>query len=142
MIAPIVDRMLSFNLGEPGRYIVELVQNNLFLFLTIFAIYGGTILYAKFIWSEYIPEKMKEFLNNKTEESKTPEELFQQWLIQRHKLPKYILVPTKNEWWVRPAAKMTGQEKMLFYNSKRNKLTEKERFFLVTKELGIFANRY
>lgn len=137
MLAPIVDRMLSFNLGAPGRFLVELIQNHLLLFLVVFAVYGGIVLYAKFIWSEYLPNKMKAFLENSTDERMTAEERFEYWLIQRQQLPNYILVPTQNEWWVKPAAKMSGQEKMLFFNSKKKKMSERERFALLAEELGL-----
>ena len=137
MFAPIIDRMLSFNLGKPGRFFVEVIQDHLLLFLVIFAVYGGIVLYAKFIWSEYLPEKMKAFLKSSTDENLTQEERFEYWLVQRQQLPNYILVPTKNEWWVKPAAKMSGQEKMLFYNSKNKKMSERERFSLLAEEMGL-----
>ncbi|MBL1229101.1 hypothetical protein IW492_07620 [Enterococcus sp. BWB1-3] len=137
MLAPIIDRMLSFNLGEPGRFFVELIQNNLLLFLIIFAVYGGIVLYAKYIWVEYLPGKMKAFLEKSAYEKMTADQYFENWLVQRQQLPKYILVPTQNEWWVKPAAKMSGQEKMLFYNSKKKKLSERERFSLLVEEMGM-----
>ena len=137
MIAPIVDRILSFNLGEPGRLIVGLIQNNLILFLVLFMIYGGILFYAKLIWSEYLPQKMKEYLQCSAHEKMTEAQRFDHWLTIRRQLPRYILVPTRNEWWVKPASRMSGQEKMLFYNSKKKKLTEQEHFALLAKEMGI-----
>lgn len=134
MLAPLLDRMLNFNLGLPGRFIVNLLQNHMLIFLGVFFLYGSVLLYAKFIWSEYLPKQMKQFVAAQTDPAVSQEELFQHWVDFRKTLPRYLVVPTRNEWWVKPAAAMTGQEKMLFYNSKKKKMTEQERFVLVLEE--------
>lgn len=135
MLAPILDRVLYFNLGSLGRSIVDVIQNNQWLFLTIFLLYGGIILYAKLIWSRYLPQKMYSYLKNTEKKNLSMEELYEGWLRYRKKLPQYILVPTHNEFWVKPAAKMTGTEQKLFYNSDRKKLNEKDCFILIAEKL-------
>ena len=131
MLGPILDRILNFNLGLIGQSIVAFVELNMTFFLIAFAIYGVLILYAKVIWVKYLPAKMRLFLDDNYSTSESPEKLFTRWLIERRGLPLYLLVPTKNEWWVKPLAKMRGDEKMLLYNSKSKKMTEKQRFCLL-----------
>ncbi|MGG5373327.1 hypothetical protein [Enterococcus sp. AZ196] len=135
MLAPILDRVLYFNLGSFGRMIVELIQNNKWFFLSMFLIYGGIILYAKVIWSHYMPKKMYSYLKSTELKNRSIEELYQGWLRYRKNLPQYILVPTHNEFWVKPAAKMTGTEQKLFYNSNRKKMNEKDCFTLIAEQL-------
>ena len=83
MLAPILDRVLYFNLGSLGRSIVDVIQNNQWLFLTIFLLYGGIVLYAKLIWSRYLPQKMYSYLKNTEKKNLSMEELYEGWLRYR-----------------------------------------------------------
>lgn len=136
MLAPILDRILHFNLGKPGQAAVKFLEDNIVLALTVFAVYALLMLYAKLIRVEYLPNRMKSFLKDHFTKDAENEELFKQWLDMRQSMPNYILVPTQNEWWVKPIAQMSGNEQMLFYNSKRKKLSEKEHFQLLLEEIN------
>jgi|GEM_PF-2620148 len=134
MFGPIIDRMLHFNLGKVGRAIVTLIQENMLIFLVLFIAYASCMLYAKYVRTRLIPEKMKEFLISR-KASGTLDELFNQWLAERQTWPKYLVVPTTNELWIKPASHMTGNEKMLFYTTDSQKMTENELFTILVKEL-------
>lgn len=134
MLGPVLDRILNLQLGVPGRALVSFVQENIVVFLGIFLVYGTILFYAKCIWTEYLPYLMRKFIEANDETC--PEKLFEGWLEERKNLPNYILVPTNNEWWVKPAAKMTGEEKMLFFNSDKKKMSEKQQFEMLAKEFN------
>lgn len=126
MIAPILDRIFYFSLGKPGREFVEMIENHMWLFTILFLVYAGVLLYSKIIWSEYLPRIMMKFLKEEKLNGQPIDEVYMKWLAHRKQLPKYLLVPSHNEFWVKTAANMSGIEKKLFYNSDKKKLTEKE----------------
>lgn len=134
MLAPIFDRIMYFNLGALGRYIVAILQKNVIFFLVGFIIYAGIIFYAKVIWTCYLPKKMKAFLESNRQNNLSKEALYQLWTMERKAWPKYLLVPSHNEFWVKPVATMTGEEQKLFYNSEKKKRTEKECFMSIADQ--------
>lgn len=134
MLGPVLDRILNLQLGVPGRALVSFVQENIVVFLGIFLVYGSILFYAKCIWTEYLPNRMRRFIEASDEQDQA--KLFEKWVEERKNLPRYILVPTNNEWWVKPAAKMTGEEKMLFFNSEKKKMSEKQQFATLVKEFN------
>ncbi|WP_239253622.1 hypothetical protein [Listeria ilorinensis] len=137
MIGPIVDWVMNINLGALGRGIVAFIEANSWLFLALAMLYGALLVYAKLIVTDYLPKKMKAFLLARNSSKKdAPEVLYQEWLQCRKALPAYILVPSKNELWVKPARSATGREKALFFRSEKQKKTEQEQFLEVAKEVN------
>ncbi|MGM0240628.1 hypothetical protein [Enterococcus sp. AZ103] len=109
-------------LGEVGRTLVTFLLDNKMLFLILFAFYGCLLLYSKTIYMYYVPKKIKEFITKN--KLLTTKQLHEGWKKERKTIPLFILVPTRNEMWVRPLKYSDGNYEMLFFNKKNSYTSE------------------
>lgn len=112
------DRML----GEVGRGMVNFLIQHKLWFLVLFTCYGSLLLYSKVIYLYFIPGCIKKMI------VKNPacslEELSVLWKQEKQKLPWYILVPAKNELWVKSANQADGEYQLLYFNRKSSYTSE------------------
>ncbi len=112
------DRML----GEVGRGIVAFLIQHKQWFLLLFACYGSLLLYSKIIYLYYIPGRIKKIIV--TNPTLPVNELSRRWKQEKEKLPWYILVPSKNERWVKPASQSDGEYQLLYFNRRSSYASE------------------
>lgn len=53
-------------IGSPGRFVVNLIEDNMLIFMFVVMIYATTILYAKWTLAYYLPKKMNQLAEMKT----------------------------------------------------------------------------
>lgn len=102
-------------IGSPGRFVVNLIEDNMLIFMVVVMIYATTILYAKWTLAYYLPKKMSQLAEMKTWEL---DELYAAWQTEKKALPWYILVPSRN------APEST---KLLHFSQQKLKLSDKEK---------------
>lgn len=112
------DRML----GEVGRSIVAFLIQHKLWFLILFTCYGSLLLYSKVIYLYYIPGRIKKMILRNP--ACSVEELSALWKQEKQKLPGYILVPAKNELWVKPINQADGEYQLLYFNRKSSYASE------------------
>ncbi|MGM0168869.1 hypothetical protein IGI39_004624 [Enterococcus sp. AZ135] len=123
------DRML----GSFGRGIVAFLIEHKSIFLILFAVYGGLLLYSKFIYMYYIPTKIKKIIFEKPDLSVN--QLYVDWQQVKAASPWFILVPTKNEMWVKLLRNSDGKYQMLFFNKKNSYTSESEMLDKIYEDL-------
>ncbi|MEO1772191.1 MULTISPECIES: hypothetical protein [Enterococcus] len=112
------DRML----GEVGQSVLTFLIQHKLLFLVLFACYGSLLLYSKVIYMYYIPGRIKQIiLMNPGLPVKKLSEI---WKQEKKKLPWYILIPSKNERWVKLASQSNGEYQLLYFNRKSSYASE------------------
>lgn len=105
-------------LGEVGRGMLSFLIDKKIIFLILFAVYGCLLLYSKTIYMYYVPNKIKKFVAANA--SLTSQQLQLKWKKERAAAPWFILIPTRNEMWVKPLNKSDGNYQMLFFNKKNS----------------------
>jgi|GEM_PF-3378973 len=123
------DRML----GSFGRGIVAFLIEHKSIFLILFAVYGGLLLYSKFIYMYYIPIKIKKIIFEKPDLSVN--QLYVDWQQVKAASPWFILVTTKNEMWVKLLRNSDGKYQMLFFNKKNSYTSESEMLDKIYEDL-------
>lgn len=103
-------------LGKPGRGIVAFLVEYKKIFLFFFALYGLLLLYSKIIYMYYIPSKIKKIINDNPDLS--VEQVYEEWKKVKCSLPWFVMIPSKNEMWIKPLNKSDGHYQMLFFNKK------------------------
>ncbi|GAM95716.1 hypothetical protein LmNIHS28_01648 [Listeria monocytogenes] len=94
------------------------------IFMFVVMIYATTILYAKWTLAYYLPKKMNQLAEMKTWEL---DELYAAWQTEKKALPWYILVPSRNEFWVKSARNAPESTKLLHFSQQKLKLSDKEK---------------
>lgn len=51
-------------IGSPGRFVVNLIEDNMLIFMFVVMIYATTILYAKWTLAYYLPKKNESVSRN------------------------------------------------------------------------------
>ncbi|OLQ24462.1 hypothetical protein AJQ09_01525 [Listeria seeligeri] len=115
---------VNWLIGSPGRFVVQLIENNMLIFMLFAMLYTTTILYAKWTLTYYLPKKMYQLAKMKTWEL---EELHEAWQTEKKSLPWYILVPSRNEFWVKSAKNAPESTKLLHFSQQKLKLSDKEK---------------
>ncbi|HDU7259485.1 TPA: hypothetical protein RF347_002883 [Listeria monocytogenes] len=111
-------------IGSLGRFVVNLIEDNMLIFMVVVMIYATTILYAKWTLAYYLPKKMSQLAEMKTWEL---DELYAAWQTEKKALPWYILVPSRNEFWVKSARNAPESTKLLHFSQQKLKLSDKEK---------------
>ncbi|CAH0303103.1 hypothetical protein SRABI84_04581 [Peribacillus simplex] len=123
MITGFLESFTQWFIGIPGRFLLDVMNNNLNLFLTIISIYGLLLLYSKIIVRFYIPKRMIAFVLHKSNNdlingqdlAKAVENLHEKWRKEIRNLPFYVVVPSKNEWWIKRPSPDYKNTKLLPY---------------------------
>ncbi|MBO1308690.1 hypothetical protein JZO70_21125 [Enterococcus sp. 669A] len=123
------DRML----GEVGRGIVAFLIENKYLFLVLFAIYGFVLLYSKIVYMYYVPTKIKKIVTENP--SLTTDQLYTKWKKEKGQAPGYLLIPSKNEMWVKPLNRSNGCYQMLYFNRKSSYASELDMIEKISEDL-------
>ena len=106
---------LELLMGKPGRFILDFVGRHKTVFIILFLTYATILVYSKIILHYYYPAKMKELLADHREIT-ADQEILSLWQLKKQAFPWYILIPSRNELWVRMAAKSDHTHKLLFFN--------------------------
>ncbi|MGO3792877.1 MAG: hypothetical protein ACTJG1_15625 [Enterococcus gilvus] len=109
-------------LGKPGRGLLGFLIEHKGFFLLLFALYGFLLLYSKFIYMYYIPSKIKKIITENP--GLSVKQTYEVWKKIKSSLPWFIVVPSKNELWVKPLNKSDGNYQMLFFNKKTSYSSE------------------
>ncbi|MBF0840391.1 OadG family protein [Staphylococcus lentus] len=114
-------------IGKPGNMILEMITNNYTTFLILIFIYGAILLYSKIIVRYYLPKKLKRFIENESRNYYNSNNIYEKWKIELERLPFYIIVPSKNELWVKKVHHNYKETKLLPYlNKEINLKSDKE----------------
>ena len=111
-------------LGGFGRGIVAFLIEHERIFLILFVVYGFLLLYSKFIYMYYIPTKIKKIIL--ANPNLSVNQLYKEWQKHKASSPWFIMVPTKNEMWVKPLKNSDGNYQMLFFNKKTSYASESD----------------
>lgn len=104
-------------MGSSGRALLAGIEKNKTLFLVVIFIYASILIYSKLILHHYYPRKMKQLIQE-WPEVVGEDELMALWREQKRTFKWFILIPSKNELWVRKASKSPDRLQLLYFNRK------------------------
>lgn len=132
-------------IGIPGRFIKEMIQNNSSIFLVVMAIYGFLLVYARMILTSYLPKKLRQFVELRMDQldSDQNEELLQdklqkEWNKELENLPWYVVVPSRNEFWVKRPTEGYRKTKQLAYRNNKKSIIDDST--MIKQLIGQYSN--
>lgn len=129
-------------LGELGRPILDFVRANFLMIFSGIFLYGLLLTYARFIHKNYLPKKLKEYIDQHSHtidgNTKNAAAIINTgWEKQLDHMPWYIVVPTKNELWIKSPNIDYRLTKQLPFRKEKSNMNDYDwiQFWLKEKEV-------
>lgn len=129
-----IREFLQFLLGSPGRLLYSFITDNIIIFCIIATIYSILMLYSKYMIKCYIPSKIRKFVKEFTLEKEISIDngenlvkiIHEKWMDEVKRLPKYVIVPSRNELWVTSMGENYLRDSLLPYSRSKKMLMSDE----------------
>lgn len=126
-----LEDFVNIMLGMPGRAFLDFVKANQISFLSLVFLYAGLMLYSKYILNYYLPGQLQKVIRQELAKQEDDDveaavlvgEIYASWVARVENFAWYIVMPSKNEYWVqRPQASYTDIQLLPYERAKKKKM--------------------
>lgn len=111
-------------LGQSGQFLLDKYYQYETVILILISFYSLLLIYARCILLFYYPYKMKKILHQ--ERLSNIKHIREIWLQEKLTFPFFIVVPSRNELWIRRASKSPIEHGVSFFRERKTHKTDYE----------------
>lgn len=111
-------------LGTSGQFLLDKYYQYETVLLILISVYSFLLIYARCILLFYYPYKMKKILHQNC--LINTQDIREIWLQEKLTFPFFIVVPSKNELWIKRASKSSIEHGVSFFRERKIHKTDFE----------------